>query len=211
MKRFFWIIVFGLILVACSPQQPTIEPIVNQPVGQNDVPEQTDSALDSAPGELDNTVQRHNDPAVSAPAWFQNELVNAVNGDSFTLSDYYGQVVVAIFVRIDCLECLKQQEEIKSLAGTPGLVMVSLDVNAGDSQDDLKQYAQNYGFDWVFGTDSSDLAREISASYGQQFTDPSSAPILVIDRQGKVTLLPLGFKSADDLKNAIQPLLDAGN
>ena len=57
---------------------------------------------------------------------------------------------------------------------------------------------------------SADVAREIASLYGDQFLNPPSTPILIIDRHGVAHALPFGIKSADDLAKAIQPYLDEG-
>ena len=44
--------------------------------------------------------------------------------------------------------------------------------------------------------------------YGDQFLNPPSTPIVVIDRHGEAHPLPFGIKSADDLMQAIQPFLE---
>ena len=50
--------------------------------------------------------------------------------------------------------------------------------------------------------------REIASLYGDQFLNPPSTPMLVIDRRGVAHSLPFGIKSAEDLLNFIQPFLD---
>jgi hypothetical protein len=67
---------------------------------------------------------------------------------------------------------------------------------------------ENKGFDWLYAVPSADVSREIAALYGDQFLNPPSTPIVVIDRHGDTHPLPFGIKSADDLMRAIQPFLD---
>jgi hypothetical protein len=43
---------------------------------------------------------------------------------------------------------------------------------------------------------------------GEQYLNPPSAPMFVVDRQGGVHALPFGVKSADALQKALQPYLD---
>ncbi|HEX2993551.1 MAG TPA: hypothetical protein VHP14_01935, partial [Anaerolineales bacterium] len=74
----------------------------------------------------------------------------------------------------------------------------------------LTAYTQkNSGFDWKYAVAGADVAREIGKAYGDQFLNPPSAPIFVIDRKGVAHPLPFGIKSAEDLMKAIQPYLDA--
>jgi hypothetical protein len=52
------------------------------------------------------------------------------------------------------------------------------------------------------------VAREIANLYGEQFLNPPSTPMLVIDRHGEAHLLPFGIKSAAELEEALKPFLD---
>jgi hypothetical protein len=54
------------------------------------------------------------------------------------------------------------------------------------------------------------VAREIGQLYGDQFLNPPSTPMLIVDRHGEVHLLPFGRKSADDLQEALAPFLNDG-
>jgi hypothetical protein len=54
------------------------------------------------------------------------------------------------------------------------------------------------------------VAREIGDLYGQQYLNPPSAPMFIIDRSGKAHPLPFGVKSADELQQAIEPFLSEG-
>jgi hypothetical protein len=62
----------------------------------------------------------------------------------------------------------------------------------------------------LYAISPAEVSRNLGTLYGPQFLNPSSAPILVIDRKGMVHLLPAGVKSAADLLEAIQPFLNAG-
>ena len=53
-----------------------------------------------------------------------------------------------------------------------------------------------------------DVARENGNLYGQQFLNPPSAPMFIIDRHGEVHPLPFGVKSAADLQKALEPFLN---
>jgi hypothetical protein len=46
--------------------------------------------------------------------------------------------------------------------------------------------------------------------YGDQFLNPPSTPILVIDRHGEAHPMPFGVKSAADLQAFIEPFLKDG-
>jgi len=77
-----------------------------------------------------------------------------------------------------------------------------------ESLPDLKEYVERNGFDWYYSVVSQDVAREISQLYGDQFLNPPSTPMLIIDRHGQAHPLPFGIKSAAELLDALQPYLD---
>jgi hypothetical protein len=112
-----------------------------------------------------------------------------------------------------CSTCYSQQLEIKALHELFGMredfVSVSLDIDPNEDESILAGYTQqNSQFAWPYAIAGSDIAREIGNTYGDQFLNPPSAPVLVIDRHGVAHPLPFGIKSAEDLQEAVQPYLD---
>ena len=52
-----------------------------------------------------------------------------------------------------------------------------------------------------------ELSLQLSQLYGDQFLNPPSTPMLIVDRQGAVHPLPFGIKDAATLKAALEPFL----
>jgi hypothetical protein len=111
-----------------------------------------------------------------------------------------------------CPTCLKQQGQIKALRDSLGqrddFVSISLDIDPNEDSASLKSYVENNGFDWLYAVSNANVSSEISSLYGDQFLNPPSTPIVIIDRHGDAHPLPFGVKSADQLMNFIQPFLD---
>jgi len=149
-----------------------------------------------------------------APAWFHTQLTDEVTGESFQIADFEGKVVLVETFAQWCPTCLRQQMEIakmQEMMGMPeDLVTVSLDVDPNEDAMMLKKYLEKHGFNWRFAIAPAETAREIGNLYGQQFLNPPSAPVFVIDRQGKVHPLPSGVKSVEDLEEALKPFLEEG-
>jgi hypothetical protein len=55
---------------------------------------------------------------------------------------------------------------------------------------------------------SAEIGRELGMLYGNQFLNPPSTPMLIIDSNGEAHPLPFGIKSAEKLLEALQPFLD---
>jgi cytochrome oxidase Cu insertion factor (SCO1/SenC/PrrC family) len=152
------------------------------------------------------------DAMMEAPAWYSASLTNAVTGQTFTINDFKGKVVLVETMAIWCSTCFRQQGQVKSLHDMLGqrddFVSIGLDVDPNEDSASLKSYVEKNGFDWQYAVATAEVAQDISKHYGDQFLNPPSAPIVVIDRKGEAHPLPFGIKSADELLQFIQPFLD---
>ena len=145
------------------------------------------------------------------PAWFNAPLADVVSGKPFTLTDFKGKVVLVEDLAMWCPNCKMQQAQVKAFRETGGmnkdLVFIGLDIDPNENAADLKAYTKNNGFDWIYAVSPVGVSHEIGKSYGDQFLNPPSTPILVIDRKGQVHPMPFGIKSSADLKAFIEPFL----
>jgi len=225
----FSVIVLSLVLSACAPAKPA-DAMMDKPTqAMMDKPTETmmekpTEAIMDKPTEgamMDETatpdamMEKPTEAAMmEAPAWFTTPLTNVSDGETFSVHDFKGKVVLVETMAQWCSNCLKQQMQVKSLhekLGMPAdLVTIALDIDPNENGDKLKAYASNNGFDWIYAVAPAEVSREIGNLYGAQFLNPPSTPILLIDRKGEVHLLPFGIKSADDLMKAIEPYLKEG-
>jgi cytochrome oxidase Cu insertion factor (SCO1/SenC/PrrC family) len=149
--------------------------------------------------------------APELPEWFDMELVDVQTGETFTMNDYAGKVVLLETMAIWCPNCIVQSNEVRNLhelLGNPDdLVSVSLDVDINEDAAALKEYAAGYGFDWHFAIAPLELARALGNLYTAQYLNPPLAPMLIIDRQGNVHHLDFGLKEAETLQQIVEPYL----
>jgi len=149
---------------------------------------------------------------METPNWFNASLTDARTGQAFNINDFQGKVVLVETMAIWCSNCLKQQGQVKvlheQLGARDDFISIGLDIDPNENIDSLKVYVEDKGFDWLYAVPSRDVSREIASLYGDQFLNPPSTPIVVIDRHGEAHPLPFGIKSADDLMQAIQPFLN---
>jgi cytochrome oxidase Cu insertion factor (SCO1/SenC/PrrC family) len=152
------------------------------------------------------------DTMMEFPAWYSASLTDAGTGKAFTINDFKGKVVLVEAMAIWCSTCLKQQGQVKTLHDSLGqrddFVSIGLDIDPNEDSASLKSYVENNGFDWLYAVSNAGVSSEISSLYGNQFLNPPSAPILIIDRKGEAHPMPFGLKSADELLQFIQPFLD---
>ena len=150
--------------------------------------------------------------AVERPEWFGMELTDARTGDSFTLDDFAGKVVLVETMAVWCPTCRRQGDEVKrlhELLGNPeDLVSVSLDVDMGEDAATLGAYAEQLGYDWHFAVAPLLVARALGNLYSAHYLNPPVSPMLIVDRDGNVLGLPFGsVKSAESLQGVLEPLL----
>jgi hypothetical protein len=153
-------------------------------------------------------------PEVDLPTWFTAELTDVNTGETLTIAGFQGQVVLVETMAIWCSNCLRQQNEVKALhellGEEDGLVTLVLDVDPNENAEHLREYTAKHGFTWNYVVAPREVAREIGELYGAQFLNPPSTPMLIIDQEGQVHLLPFGRKTAADLQQALEPFLGGG-
>jgi len=148
---------------------------------------------------------------VATPDWFDMELVDVQTGETFTMNDYAGKVVLLETMAMWCPNCVVQGNEVRKLheaLGNPeDLISVSLDVDINEDGPALKEYAYGYGFEWHFAVAPIEVARALGNLYTAQYLNPPLAPMLIIDRDGNVHHLEYGMKDAATLQKIVEPYL----
>jgi cytochrome oxidase Cu insertion factor (SCO1/SenC/PrrC family) len=149
--------------------------------------------------------------ATGTPEWFDIELTDVQSGETFTMNDYAGKVVLVETMAMWCPNCIVQANEVrelhKLLENPDDLISVSLDVDVNEDAASLKEYSEGYGFEWHFAIAPLEVARALGNLYTAQYLNPPLSPMLIIDRDGKVHHLEYGQKSAEKLLESVQPYL----
>ncbi|MFZ0547875.1 MAG: TlpA disulfide reductase family protein [Candidatus Promineifilaceae bacterium] len=148
----------------------------------------------------------------SVPEWFQVELTDVQTGETFTMNDYAGKVVLVETMAVWCPTCILQASYVyrlhEQLEYPEDLVSVSLDIDLNENADDLKEYVDQYGFDWHFAVAPLEVDRALGNLYSAQYMNPPLAPMLLIDRQGDVHTLDYGLKDTETLQKVVEPYLN---
>jgi cytochrome oxidase Cu insertion factor (SCO1/SenC/PrrC family) len=152
--------------------------------------------------------------SMETPAWFDASLTNASSGETFTINDFAGKVVLVETFAQWCTNCLQQQKQVVELHTSLGerddFISLGLDIDPNENVDMLKKYLDQHGFNWLYSIAPPEVSNEIASLYGDQFLNPTSTPMLIVDRHGEAHPLPFGIKSAAELEQALQPYLDEG-
>jgi len=175
--------------------EPTGEPVIEAPEA---------AVTEAAPPEntaADNTSGR--------PDWQTIGLTDARTGEAFALSDFTGKVIIVETMAVWCPLCDQQQLQIKSALDGLGedVVVVSLDVDPGETADIVARHANDLDLPWRFAVAGSKLSAMLQNEFGPQVLAPPSTPVLIIAPDGSSVLTPFGIKGWDTLVEMVQPLL----
>jgi len=213
-----------LIVSACSPAAPATM-VKEQAAPEKMMAKPTEAALPEekmAEKTPETMMEKPTEPAAMAeeekmmdlPAWFSASLTDARSGQAFTIHDFKGKVILVETLAQWCSNCLKQQKQVLELhnliGDNPDFISIGLDIDPNEDASSLKRYVERNNFNWWYAVAPAEVTREISNLYGDQFINPPSTPMLIIDRKGQVHVLPFGIKSAAQLLEALQPYLQEG-
>jgi len=182
------LIYFGLTLIisACAPVQAKV----------TKTPEQQATVIPTSTG---------------TPDWFHIELTDVQTGETFTMNDYAGKVVLVETMAIWCPNCIIQATQVQKLHEVLGdpedLISVSLDVDIHEDDASLKEYASSYRLDWHFAVAPLLVARALGNLYSAEYLNPPLSPMLIIDRDGNVHQLEYGVKESETLQEIVAPYL----
>jgi len=155
------------------------------------------------------------DEAIEMPDWFNVELTDVKTGETFRIADFQGKVILIETMAVWCPTCTRQAKEIQTVHQMLGerddFVSVSLDVDPNETEEILKEYAEQTGFDWHYAVSPHKINHDLGNLYSAQYLNPPVSPMLIIDRQGRVYGLPFGtVKKASNLKPTIEAYLNGG-
>ena len=111
-----------------------------------------------------------------------------------------------------CPNCLIQQNEIRELHEALGhpddFVSISLDVDVNEDEQMLKEYVEQWGFEWHFAVSPTLVSRGLGNLYSAQYLNPPLAPMMIIDRDGSIEHLPYGIKKLEELEPIVKPYFE---
>jgi cytochrome oxidase Cu insertion factor (SCO1/SenC/PrrC family) len=204
------ILLLAVMLTACGG--PAATPEAEMPHEEKPTSEQMAHDTPAPDAMLPHDTTPTTEAIMESPAWFDAALTDVRTGQAFSLNNFKGKVILVETMAVWCPKCYTQQAEIQSLHTLLGerddFVSITLDIDPNEDFAILRDYVEQTGFDWMYAVAPADVAREIALANGDQFLNPPSTPILIVDRHGVAHPLPFGIKSAADLMQAIQPFLD---
>lgn len=219
---FTLILLFAFLVTACGGTT-TDEAMMEKPDQTSAMEEEAMSSGEDAMMEKEDSSEEESmmeekpaseEAMMESPAWISAALTDVRTGQTFSIQDFKGKVVLVEPMAVWCPKCLQQQRQVQALHAQLGdrddFISIGLGIDPNEDAAKLKDFVENQGFDWLYAVSPSDVSRDLSSLYGANFLNPPSTPMLLVDRHGAVHTLPFGIKSADELLQFIQPFLDEG-
>lgn len=154
-------------------------------------PIETVLSIAALPGEPNSRVS-------ARPTWQTLPLINVRTGETFTFADFADKTVFVEPMATWCTNCRQQLgnvSRVKAQLDANQFVFIALSVETTITADDLAQYADDNGFDWLFAVMTPDMLAELAATFGRTITNPPSTPHFMIRPDGTTTELKTGIES----------------
>lgn len=210
------IILLATVLLAACAGRATAQDTMVEKANDKAIMEVTleDAMMETSTPEAmmeESTEEAKMNDSMVAPGWFSTSLTDVRSGETFTISELKGKVVLVETMAMWCSNCLRQQKQVLELHNLLGerddFVSLGLDIDPNEVGQALQAYTDKNGFYWRYAISPAEVSREIGQLYGDQFLNPPSTPMLIIDRHGQTHPLPFGIKDAQSLIEALEPFL----
>ena len=135
------------------------------------------------------------------PAWQSLALVNAANGETFTLGGFEGKTVFVEPMATWCTNCRQQLNNVAQARAAAGddVVFVALSLETTLDPAELAAYQQSNGFDWTFAVMSEEVLQGLAGEFGRSITSAPSTPHFIIRPDGTFTELSTGIDQPEEL------------
>ena len=124
-----------------------------------------------------------------------------IYGNRFSLSDFRGKVVILDFFATYCEPCKTEVEELRRLKSRFGaqVVIISISVYPGDTDEELRAFAEQHGMDWIVARDTANVAEAYDVKY--------LPTLVIIDKEGFIRHRHVGLTSYEVLESEVMGLL----
>lgn len=124
-----------------------------------------------------------------------------INGDSFTLSDHKGKVILLNFWATWCGPCVGEMPAFTALKEQYGDDLVLLAVNSGEEKSIVTKFLLNNGYTFPVALDPDYAVSSIYPSDGIPYT-------VIFDTEGNVAHIQVGAGSAEQMYLYYSQLID---
>ena len=133
--------------------------------------------------------------AIVAPPF----TLTSVEGQTFSLSDFRGKVVVLTLIMTSCSLCQEEMAELAYLREThPEVQVISVSIDPLETDENLKSFKETYNADWLFARDTEDLAHKYQ---GYVLATPT---VVVITPQGYISFRRVDKVHREELSSIVE-------
>ncbi|MFH1327612.1 MAG: TlpA disulfide reductase family protein [Candidatus Bathyarchaeota archaeon] len=134
-----------------------------------------------------------------------------LDGNVFALSDFRDNIVVLDTMATWCVECRFEMEhlrQIHSKYSDEGVVLISVDIDPIETNEELRQFKEEFEAQWIFALDILRLeGRESRPSSVALNYQPTPLPtVYIIDQNGKLVFRSSGLTSSETISQVIENL-----
>jgi peroxiredoxin len=102
--------------------------------------------------------------------------IDDIDGNTFSLSDHRGKVVMMDFMKTTCTYCIQMMDQLVALRenySEEELVIISISIGEGDTLDDIRDFMLAHNGTWTSAKDEQDLQAtyDIHATPTEYFVD----------------------------------------
>ncbi len=121
--------------------------------------------------------------------------LKTLEGDDFTLSDQLGKIIVIDFMASWCGWCKPQMGELEEVLEEKGneVIIVSVDVEKGETRDDLERVFGDYLDKWTFVID------DYKQNVGSKYQVSGIPKLVIIDQDGNIYYSDSGLTQSEKL------------
>jgi cytochrome c-type biogenesis protein len=120
-----------------------------------------------------------------------------IDGNTFNLTDYRGQVVILDMMSIPCKSCKFVEADLKEVYPDykDDVVFISIDILSDDTDDMLRDYRDEHDIEWPIARDTDELILKYNAE--------SIPKIVIIDADGYATYEHTGLTEVNTLRDEL--------
>jgi cytochrome c-type biogenesis protein len=125
-----------------------------------------------------------------------------IDGETFSLSDYEGKVVVLDLMALDCSSCKIVEGNLMDIQEEYGdeIVIISVSVWPDrDSVQDLREHRDKKNITWTIAQDTDDLITKYGAT--------EIAKVVIINKEGNVVYEKVGVSETEEMSDIIDKAL----